>query len=298
MSIFRSRLFRAGASPLSVRLLLVILVSSSLVTLVITAVQLAGEYYADVDYIERRVAQVEDSYLGPITNSVWNFNETQYVMQLEGILTLQDVVFAEILGPRGGRIAAGGDPRAPADLVQHFPLRVENYGRELDIGTLAVVASFRRVYRDLLNRGLTILIKRFNDTYGHLQGDDALKRIAQVLGAAVQGPQGAAARYGGEELMLMLPNIDRDGAHALLEQLRQRIQALAIAHRSSQTAEVVTVSGGCVVYVSAQALNHVECRLLVDDLLYQAKQEGRNRVKVLELASQRPTGVGVGDGRC
>jgi hypothetical protein len=44
--------------------------------------------------------------------------------------------------------------------VQHFPLRVNNYGRELDIGTLAVVASFRRVYRDLLNRGLTILISQ------------------------------------------------------------------------------------------------------------------------------------------
>lgn len=82
--------------------------------------------------------------------------------------------------------------------------------------------------------------------------------------------------------------------------MRQRIQALGIAHRASQTAEVVTVSGGCVVCAPSRERRHVGCRLLVDDLLHQTKQEGRNRVKVLELAYRHPAGcaAGAGDGGC
>lgn len=148
------------ASPLSLRLLLVIILSSAILTLILTAIQLALEYRADVEHIELRLEEIEISYLDSITQSLWNFNEEQYRVQLKGILSLQDVVYVEIRGPQGALIAAAGQGVASAGIINRIPLRVENFGHALVIGELVIFASLERVYRNLLYRGLVILLSQ------------------------------------------------------------------------------------------------------------------------------------------
>jgi diguanylate cyclase (GGDEF)-like protein len=435
-------------SPLSLRLLLVIVISSSLVTLIITAIQLALEYRSDVEHIELRLKELEMSYLDSVTRSLWNFNDQQYRIQLKGILSLQDVVYTEIRGPDGALIAAEGNPGERGSIVNRAVLAVNNFGDRLVIGELAIHASLERVYRNLLYRGLIILasqavktilvstvivlafyylvarhvrfiadyvrrldvssddelqlernanrrrdeldivteainqmkralrasyehirrlnveleskvaartreleranhrleernrelaashrqlsaqkerldflasrdsllaplynrrrfdealaqewrdglrraepltlamldidhFKPFNDHYGHQAGDEALRRVAAVLADAVHRPHDMAARYGGEEFMLLLPGTDADGAHRVAEGVRTAIEGLAVAHRASSAAPVLTVSIGCVCAVPRPDLAVHDFLRLADERLYRAKQAGRNCV--------------------
>ena len=120
--------------------------------------------------------------------------------------------------------------------------------------------------------------KRFNDSYGHLAGDDCLRKVAGVLDGAANRAFDLAARYGGEEFVCVLPETDRDGAIAIAEIIRRGIHDLDIPHRESITADRVTASIGV---VAAQCtLEMTELHLLerVDKQLYAAKAGGRNRV--------------------
>jgi diguanylate cyclase (GGDEF)-like protein len=87
-----------------------------------------------------------------------------------------------------------------------------------------------------------------------------------------------AARYGGEEFACILPETDLNGAIAIAENIRQSIQALAIPHKGSKVAEVVTASLGVttVRFLAHQSVDDILSQ--VDTLLYQAKSSGRNRV--------------------
>lgn len=121
--------------------------------------------------------------------------------------------------------------------------------------------------------------KAFNDTYGHVQGDECLRQVARSMAKSARRPADLAARYGGEEFACILPETSRNGALAIAEEIRQGIIALAIPHTGSDVAEYVTASlgvvtvrcavGGSVEYILAQ----------VDKLLYQAKASGRNQVQ-------------------
>jgi len=154
------KLANIKTSPLAFKLLLVILLSSSLVTLIITAIQLTLQYNSDVQHIENRILQVKVSYLDPIKNSLWNFNETQYKIQLEGILNLEDVVYVELRGPKGKKITSQGQYQQQKTIQKQFPLQVDNFGKAVDIGKLVIIASLNRIYEDLLNQGLIILLSQ------------------------------------------------------------------------------------------------------------------------------------------
>ncbi len=123
--------------------------------------------------------------------------------------------------------------------------------------------------------------KAFNDTYGHVRGDECLRQIGQVLADSLDRPADLAARYGGEEFACILPETDLSGAVALAEKMRRSIQALAIPHKTSVVAPVVTASLG-VVTVECRGEERVEDILSkADELLYQAKSSGRNRVEFM-----------------
>jgi diguanylate cyclase (GGDEF)-like protein/PAS domain S-box-containing protein len=123
--------------------------------------------------------------------------------------------------------------------------------------------------------------KNFNDTYGHPAGDECLKLVASALRAEATRPRDLAARFGGEEFVLLLPDTDDEGCRAVAERLRQAIADLGIKHASSSVAEHVTVSiGGATIpgedgETTAEAL--VES---ADGALYAAKAAGRNRVRI------------------
>jgi diguanylate cyclase (GGDEF)-like protein len=120
--------------------------------------------------------------------------------------------------------------------------------------------------------------KAYNDHYGHLQGDECLKKVASALKKSVKRQGDLLARYGGEEFVVVLPNTDFDGAKKIAEDLRTNVEQLEIPHLFSPVRPVVTISlGVAILYPSSTALleSLIEA---ADQALYQAKQTGRNRI--------------------
>jgi len=129
--------------------------------------------------------------------------------------------------------------------------------------------------------------KKYNDTYGHLAGDDCLKAVAHALRCMIKRPDDLAARYGGEEFAMILPRTDLTGAAHIAESIRQQVYALREPHSSSDTADVVTLSLGVASMVpsSLGQQGYQELINRADQALYKAKETGRNRISLYGLAS-------------
>ncbi len=120
--------------------------------------------------------------------------------------------------------------------------------------------------------------KKYNDTYGHLAGDNCLRQIGTTLKTVVGRVTDSIARYGGEEFVALLPDTDLEGAAALAERIRNAVETLAIPHTASKISDLVTVSLG-VVTVNAELLSSPEQFVgMADEAMYNAKKGGRNRV--------------------
>ena len=120
--------------------------------------------------------------------------------------------------------------------------------------------------------------KQFNDRYGHPAGDRALRSVARVAGAAMRRPSDLAARYGGEELVLLMPETPAADAQAVLARLQQAIAALAIVHETSGVAPLLTASIGGATLAPGSSEEPFALFEAADAQLYHAKQTGRNRV--------------------
>ncbi len=116
------------------------------------------------------------------------------------------------------------------------------------------------------------LFKQFNDTYGHLVGDEVLKLAARAMGSALRDFD-LLARFGGEEFIVLLPDTRLDGAQRMAEQIR-----LAIQNISLPVAAQLTVSIGVKEYQPGESLDDLFRN--ADTALYQAKMRGRNQVAV------------------
>ncbi len=111
--------------------------------------------------------------------------------------------------------------------------------------------EFRRAWSDHSRRQapLALLLadvdefKRYNDSYGHLAGDEALRRVAGALAASALRPGDVVARYGGEELVALLPNTDLEGARHIADRIRDAVAAAKIPHQAS-TVDGQSRSGG------------------------------------------------------
>lgn len=124
--------------------------------------------------------------------------------------------------------------------------------------------------------------KKFNDHYGHVAGDACLRQVADAIAGSLRRPADLAARYGGEEFVVVLPETGAAGAVAVANTIRSRIQAANIAHIDSPFRHV-TISLG--VYTGHAALDAAEPTDWVkaaDELLYQAKRAGRDRMAARE----------------
>ncbi|HKM32766.1 MAG TPA: response regulator, partial [Oscillospiraceae bacterium] len=121
--------------------------------------------------------------------------------------------------------------------------------------------------------------KDYNDTYGHLQGDECLRRVAAVIKSTARRPGDLAARWGGEEFLCLLPDTDPKGAREIAERTRQAVLDLGLEHSATDMG-IVTVSVG-VVTSDAECENcYDELIKRVDSALYHAKESGRNRVSM------------------
>ncbi len=140
----------------------------------------------------------------------------------------------------------------------------------------AVVKSFR--FREPLS--LMILdidhFKKFNDTYGHLVGDDCLQMVANCISEFVTRTQDLAARYGGEEFVVLLPDTPEEGAIRVAEKIRQKIEQTGF--RVSEEVLHLTVSIGICAICPTEADATKEIFARADEALYEAKGQGRNVV--------------------
>ena len=120
--------------------------------------------------------------------------------------------------------------------------------------------------------------KQYNDTYGHHEGDHCLVRIAEALKRHVRRSSDIAARFGGEEFALILPETPNADALLIAETLRRDVEALGIIHEGSACSECVTLSVGVATRVPRDPERPDTLRLDADKALYGAKEQGRNRV--------------------
>jgi diguanylate cyclase (GGDEF)-like protein len=126
--------------------------------------------------------------------------------------------------------------------------------------------------------------KKYNDTYGHLEGDICLQKIASILREQLGRPHDLVARYGGEEFACLLPGVDMEGAMHKAQSILEELHRQAIPHESSETAPFVTISLGVAVSYPGPELLHGRLVAMADAQLYRAKQEGRNRICGQEIS--------------
>lgn len=122
--------------------------------------------------------------------------------------------------------------------------------------------------------------KLYNDHYGHLAGDECLRRVSRLLGEGVRRAGELVARYGGEEFVVLLPNTDLDLAQAIAKRCMDQVHDAAIAHARSPTADVLTLSIGIACMLPDTAHQPDALVRDADAALYRAKDAGRNRFRV------------------
>lgn len=247
--------------------------------------QLVNDVHADPDYIKGNPA-VNSEYLVPIRHG----------KRLHGVLNIESL-HAGFFDAEACMVFD-----AVADLIAgaiHFARMTEDLqlaNRKLEqlsmLDGLTGIAN-RRHFDEVLQRQwaglaaarqpLALLMidadafKALNDTRGHLIGDECLCELARVC-ERLAGGEGLAARFGGEELALLLPGLALPEALAVAESLRATVEALALPHPASPVAACVTVSIGVAVLPPEAGRQPEPLIALADRALYAAKQQGRNRV--------------------
>jgi diguanylate cyclase (GGDEF)-like protein len=152
--------------------------------------------------------------------------------------------------------------------------------------------ELRRAARSRAELSLVMIdvdyFKRYNDSLGHLAGDECLRQVAMALRSGASRPADLVARYGGEEFVVLLPETTAPAAAAIAESLRQLIQKLRITHPDSPIAPCVTISVGVMGLVPAAGMAPADLIAAADEALYRAKQNGRNQVLVSDRAARKP----------
>ncbi len=145
--------------------------------------------------------------------------------------------------------------------------------------------EWRRSQRDSSNLAVIICdidyFKNYNDTYGHLKGDETLYAVAQAISTALKRPMDLVARFGGEEFAMILPSTDIAGAERVAQEVKNAVESLAIEHKSSEIRAMVTLSFGVAALIPAPDLS---AKLLIeaaDRALYSAKSKGRDQIVCL-----------------
>lgn len=124
--------------------------------------------------------------------------------------------------------------------------------------------------------------KAYNDYYGHVTGDECLRKCGAMLEESVSRSVDLAARYGGEEFACLLPDTNLQGAVTVAERIQQRIADLKVEHKASPISQYVTASFGVITVRYSPEISTTDIIDMADKLLYKAKEAGRNRIEHAE----------------
>lgn len=167
--------------------------------------------------------------------------------------------------------------KAEVEKVFYDPLTGIYNRRFLDENLERLIKTISRAEGELSLMMIDVdYFKEYNDLYGHVRGDACLKIISKTLQDGMKRAEDFIARYGGDEILVVLPNCKEEGAHMIAHRLLDSVTACQIPHEKNSAAKYVTVSIGV-------ATGHVEPShgkddfiRLADAMLYQSKQRGRN----------------------
>ena len=142
-----------------------------------------------------------------------------------------------------------------------------------------------RAHEDSALLGLIIIdvdhFKLYNDNYGHLAGDDCLKKVADSISKSLKRSTDFVSRYGGEEFVVILPGANFSSAMRIAENIRADVEAMKIPHELSEASDYVTVSLGASSMMPIKESSPEELIKKADKALYRAKENGRNRAAYL-----------------
>lgn len=159
----RLQRFRTG-SPLSFRLLAYIILFSSLFTLISSAAQIYSDYRKDLSQIDRRMKVIETGYTSSLARSLWALDQKLLQTQLEGILSLPDIVHLRLKIEPDSELVMGDTPRDAATTTHTFDLT--HQGDDMFIlGQLTVTADLKRVYSDMRRKVVVVLTTQFFKTF-------------------------------------------------------------------------------------------------------------------------------------
>ncbi len=151
------------------RLLLLILLASSLITLVLTATQLYLDYRRDLDGIERRLDEIENSNLGTLASSLWKLDSDQLQLQLDGIVRLPDMLGAEVVEAGATQktplVFRAGRVRDTSVVRRVVPIVHQDRDTRRTLGTLTVTATLDEVYQRLIDKAVVILVSQGIKTF-------------------------------------------------------------------------------------------------------------------------------------
>lgn len=145
-----------------------------------------------------------------------------------------------------------------------------------------LMLEWRRLAREALPLSLIMFdidfFKPYNDFYGHLRGDDCLRQVAGAIASSVKRAGDVAARYGGEEFAVILPNTSAEGANFVARKICDGIASLKLPHARSSIGPYVTLSCGIATAIPSGEESPDTLIHSADSALYQAKNEGKNRI--------------------
>ncbi len=147
--------------------------------------------------------------------------------------------------------------------------------------------EWRRSARELVEFSVLMIdvdnFKKYNDNYGHLAGDEVLKQVAGAVRQCLRRPADLAARFGGEEFVVVLPGASMIGAQVIGERICRGVENLNVAHDAMGVGAKVTVSVGGASTMPVRGGQPTDLLAIADGALYQAKGDGKNRAIIREM---------------
>jgi diguanylate cyclase (GGDEF)-like protein len=132
------------------------------------------------------------------------------------------------------------------------------------------------------------LFKRYNDRYGHSEGDRCLIAVAEAFAGALSRADDFVVRYGGEEFAVVLPNTDEEGARHIADKLLDAVRSRHILHEDSDVSDRVTVSIGVTTGLVRPGVGGADFIAHADKALYISKQGGRDRYTFMQFEEAQP----------
>jgi len=256
------------------------------------AAQLIADVHADADYVPGN-NEVCSEYIVPIRHrgrlhGVLNLESTRGDFFVADVRTVFDAIADQVAG-------AIHLARVVREL-EHANGKLEQLSMSDGLTGIAnrrcfdgrLAQEWQRHLQE--QRPLALLLvdvdcfKALNDASGHLYGDECLRELAGLCSAAARDSEDLVARYGGEELALLLPRCDLQSAARIAENLRIQVMAKAMAHPNSPIAPQITVSIGISAVLPRPSMSADALIAASDAALYCAKQRGRNRIEWRDVA--------------